>query len=67
MTDLSTIQRTIAQILQHMPTDWTTLTTHRLDIYDESKAKVQFVERLQKLMNEGENFTDCTRSASNGI
>ena len=36
-----------------MPPDWTTLTTHRLDIYDESQAKVQFVEQLQTLMDKG--------------
>lgn len=54
MTDLNTIQTTIAQILEHMPAEWATLTTHRLDIYDESKAKVQFVERLQTLMREGQ-------------
>jgi len=54
MTDLNTIQTTIAQILEHMPAEWATLTTHRLDIYDESKAKVQFVEQLQTLMREGQ-------------
>lgn len=53
MTDLSTIQTTIAQILEYMPVDWTTLTTHRLDIYDESRAKVQFVEQLHALIAEG--------------
>ena len=53
MSDLSSIQTIIEQILTHMPLEWTTLTTHRLDIYDESKAKLQFVEQLQVLMEKG--------------
>lgn len=32
-----------------MPQDWLNLTTHRLDIYTESKAKTQFLEELKKL------------------
>lgn len=39
----------ISDLLSHLPTDWLRLTTHRLDIYDESRAKSQFVEELEKL------------------
>ncbi|GAB5419110.1 MAG: hypothetical protein Crog4KO_06180 [Crocinitomicaceae bacterium] len=41
------------QLLENMPSDWLRLTTHRLDIYDESQAKTQFVERLEELFQDG--------------
>ena len=34
-----------------MPTDWLNLTTHRLDIYDEKRAKLQFLEQFEALFN----------------
>ncbi|MCP4915026.1 MAG: cystathionine beta-synthase [Oligoflexia bacterium] len=37
------------QILQNLPSDWLRLTTHRLDIYNESLAKTEFLEKLQSL------------------
>lgn len=39
----------VAQVIQNMPSDWLKLTTHRLDIYDESQAKFQFLDRLDQL------------------
>ncbi|EDM44636.1 monooxygenase family protein [unidentified eubacterium SCB49] len=39
----------ISEVLQNMPTDWLSLTTHRLDIYDEKLAKVQFLEQFEAL------------------
>ena len=42
---------TLSKIIKEMPNDWLTLTTHRLDIYDESRAKVQFIEELLKLVS----------------
>ena len=33
----------ISDVLAKMPSDWLRLTTHRLDIYDESQAKTQFL------------------------
>ena len=42
---------TLAKVIQYLPEDWLTLTTHRLDIYDESRAKVQFIEELLKLVS----------------
>lgn len=35
--------------LKNMPKEWLTLTTHRLDIYNESLAKTQFLEQFQNL------------------
>lgn len=41
----------IKEVLQEMPQDWLRLTTHRLDIYDESQAKSQFLDEFEKLYN----------------
>uniref|UniRef100_UPI004049DA30 cystathionine beta-synthase n=1 Tax=Fulvivirga sp. TaxID=1931237 RepID=UPI004049DA30 len=39
----------IKQVLKNMPSDWLSLTTHRLDIYDEKLAKVEFLQGFEKL------------------
>ncbi len=39
----------IGKVLENMPSDWLSLTTHRLDIYHEHLAKVEFLEHLAKL------------------
>lgn len=39
----------INKILENLPSDWLRLTTHRLDIYNESLAKTEFLEKLQTL------------------
>ncbi|WP_323756523.1 cystathionine beta-synthase [Roseivirga sp.] len=39
----------IKDVLENMPADWLNLTTHRLDIYDESKAKTQFIDQFEAL------------------
>lgn len=39
----------IKEVLENMPTDWLSLTTHRLDIYDESLAKTQFLNQFETL------------------
>ncbi|MCD8422179.1 PLP-dependent transferase [Tenacibaculum finnmarkense] len=41
----------IKEVLKNMPTDWLNLTTHRLDIYDEKLAKVQFTNQFESLFN----------------
>jgi cystathionine beta-lyase/cystathionine gamma-synthase len=41
----------IEDVLANTPNDWLRLTTHRLDIYDESRAKFQFLDRLEELFN----------------
>ncbi|MFG1593602.1 cystathionine beta-synthase [Halobacteriovorax sp. CON-3] len=42
------ITKTLTQIVNNMPTDWLRLTTHRLDIYNESLAKVEFLTKLEE-------------------
>lgn len=42
-------QNFIKNILENMPTDWLELTTHRLDIYNENLAKVDFLNEFEKL------------------
>ncbi len=39
----------IEEVLENMPTDWLKLTTHRLDIYNESLAKTQFLKQFDAL------------------
>ena len=38
------MQDYIKDVLKNMPADWLKLTTHRLDIYEEELAKVQFLD-----------------------
>jgi len=38
-------------ILSHLPSDWLKLTTHRLDIYNEGLAKVEFLQKLEALQS----------------
>ena len=45
------MQDYIKKVLVHMPKDWIKLTTHRLDVYDEQLAKIQFSEQLEVLCN----------------
>ena len=49
----------LKDLILNMPTDWLRLTTHRLDIYDESRAKMQFVEELEALYNTGNTRTEA--------
>lgn len=39
----------LQDVLENMPAGWLTMTTHRLDIYDEHLAKTQFLECLEEL------------------
>lgn len=41
----------IKNVLENMPTGWLNLTTHRLDIYNESLAKTQFLDQFENLFN----------------
>jgi cystathionine beta-lyase/cystathionine gamma-synthase len=41
-------------VLKNMPTDWLTLTTHRLDIYDEKLAKIDFLNQFETLFNKND-------------
>ncbi|MDA9087425.1 PLP-dependent transferase [Polaribacter sp.] len=41
----------INDLLENMPTSWLNLTTHRLDIYNEKLAKVQFLDQFETLFH----------------
>lgn len=41
----------LKEVIENMPTDWLTLTTHRLDIYEEELAKTQFLDQFESLFN----------------
>ncbi|MGB0981275.1 MAG: cystathionine beta-synthase [Winogradskyella sp.] len=41
----------IKAVLKNKPTDWLNLTTHRLDIYNETLAKTQFLDAFNNLFN----------------
>jgi len=43
----------IKDTLKNAPKDWINLTTHRLDIYDESQAKNQFLIQFEALFQKG--------------
>jgi len=47
----NTLQEFIKTVLNNRPADWLNLTTHRLDIYNESLAKTQFLEHFEKLFS----------------
>ncbi|MGB0429208.1 MAG: cystathionine beta-synthase [Bacteroidia bacterium] len=42
----------LKDVLSNMPNDWIKLTTHRLDIYNESNAKTEFLEHFETLFEE---------------
>ncbi|CAI8307972.1 MAG: Uncharacterised protein [Owenweeksia sp. TMED14] len=41
----------IKDVLINMPPEWVSQTTHRLDVYDEKLAKIDFLNKFQKLFN----------------
>ncbi|CAM1368557.1 Cystathionine beta-synthase [Tenacibaculum soleae] len=47
----------IENVLKNMPTGWLDTTTHRLDIYNESLAKVEFLEQFEALFNTNNSNT----------
>ncbi|AZQ44438.1 PLP-dependent aminotransferase family protein [Nonlabens ponticola] len=49
----------ITKTLENKPQDWLGLTTHRLDIYEEKFAKVQFLEQYEQLFNENNHSTQA--------
>ncbi|TXE15533.1 cystathionine beta-synthase [Psychroserpens burtonensis] len=50
--EASKIVSYIKDVLENMPNNWLGLTTHRLDIYDEKLAKIQFLEQFESLFND---------------
>lgn len=51
------MQAYIGGIISEMPKDWLKLTTHRLDIYNESLAKTEFLDHLDKLYESNDYST----------
>lgn len=49
----------IEDVLENMPTDWLRLTTHRLDIFNESLAKTQFLEQFEALYKNDNSKTSA--------
>jgi len=50
--EVSKMLNYIKDVLKNKPTAWLSLTTHRLDIYDEKLAKTQFLEQFENLFND---------------
>ncbi|WP_034889547.1 cystathionine beta-synthase [Gillisia sp. Hel_I_29] len=51
------ILKYIEDVLENMPKDWLNLTTHRLDIYDEKLAKIQFLDQFEILYHSNNSST----------
>ncbi len=49
----------IKNVLENMPSDWLKLTTHRLDIYNESLAKTEFLNQFEQLFNANNSSTSA--------
>lgn len=51
MNSIAACFNTVRKILENLPPGWVELTTHRLDVYDETQAKSQFLEQLHTLQS----------------
>ncbi len=49
----------LQSVLENKPQDWVNLTTHRLDIYNESLAKVQFLNEFEDLFSTNNAKTEA--------
>ena len=45
----------LEKVIENMPSDWLKLTTHRLDIYNEELAKIQFTDQFEVLYESGKS------------
>ncbi|WP_282050854.1 PLP-dependent transferase [Maribacter aquivivus] len=57
--EVSSMKSYIKDVLENMPSDWLNLTTHRLDIYDEELAKVQFLNQFEILAKENNSSSSA--------
>ena len=57
MSALNSVFDAIKALLHNVPQEWLDLTTHRLDIYNESEAKSEFLDELKKLVAAGKANT----------
>lgn len=53
----------IKSVLENMPAGWLSLTTHRLDIYDENLAKTQFIDQFESLYNNNDSHHESIGAA----
>lgn len=53
------MQDYIKKVLSNFPQDWLTLTTHRLDIYNESLAKSEFLSNWESLCQNAESSQEA--------
>lgn len=51
----------IENVIKNMPNDWLELTTHRLDIYDETLAKTEFLTTFNTLYKNNDYTTQALR------
>jgi len=49
----------IKDVIDNVPLDWLELTTHRLDIYVEELAKVQFIDQFEALYKDNNSATEA--------
>ena len=49
MNTINKVRDFLQNIVENVPKDWLDLTTHRLDIYNEDLAKLEFLNELEKL------------------
>lgn len=47
---MKSLKETLLHTINNMPSEWVRLTTHRLDIYNESLAKVEFLEKFENVI-----------------
>lgn len=45
------LKKFVSDVIKQSPSDWLKLTTHRLDIYNESQAKSEFLTLFEKMWN----------------
>ena len=57
----------IKDVLENMPPSWLSLTTHRLDIYNEKLAKTQFLEQFETLLNDNDSASIKLEEALNEL
>src|SRR5690554_160286 len=55
----TTMTNYIKDVLANMPEGWLSITTHRLDIYNEELAKTQFLEAFENLFNDNNSSTSA--------
>ena len=55
--DENSIVGYLKKVLENAPKEWLSLTTHRLDIYEEKLAKTQFLEQFENLFNNNNSKT----------